>query len=107
MHLVFIHQDFPAQFGHIAAYLSHDQAATRTSPAARPVREMITPGETGLLADFFDVDGFVQTAHAVLDDPPAYRPLGQAGTNLIRARYSLDVCLPQMLELYEQVRQGA
>ncbi|HUG92915.1 MAG TPA: glycosyltransferase [Planctomycetaceae bacterium] len=68
-----------------------------------PVREMITPGTNGLLADFFDVDGFVRAAGEVLDDPQAFRPLGDAGPRMIAERYSLDVCLPQMLELYESV----
>lgn len=68
-----------------------------------PVREMIRPGETGLLVDFFDVDSMVRQALEVLDDPAAYRPLGQAGQQLIRQRYSLDRCLPQMLELYDRV----
>lgn len=71
-----------------------------------PVCEMITPGENGLLADFFDVDAFVRTARDVLDDPAAYRRLGDAGARMIRDRYSLDLCLPQMLELYEQVTQS-
>ena len=70
-----------------------------------PVCEMILPGENGLLADFFDVDGFVRTAGEVLDDPAAYRSLGDTGARMIRDRYSLDICLPQMLELYEQVTQ--
>ena len=68
-----------------------------------PVREMITPGENGRLVDFFDVDGFVRAAGEVLDDPAAYRSLGEAGMRMIRERYSLDVCLPRMLELYESV----
>ena len=67
-----------------------------------PVREMIEHGKNGLLVDFFDVDGFVDQACKVLDNPGEYKPLGAAGAELIRAKYSLDVCLPRMLELYEQ-----
>jgi glycosyltransferase involved in cell wall biosynthesis len=66
-----------------------------------PVREMIRHGENGLLVDFFDVDGFVELAEKVLDAPHAYKPLGQAGVRMIQERYSLSVCLPQMLALYE------
>jgi glycosyltransferase involved in cell wall biosynthesis len=66
-----------------------------------PVREMIEHGKNGLLVDFFDVEGFVQTASRVLDNPEEYRHLGAAGADMIRSRYSLDVCLPQMLQLYE------
>jgi glycosyltransferase involved in cell wall biosynthesis len=68
-----------------------------------PVQEMIRHETNGLLVNFFDVDGFVDTAHRVLDDPAAFRHLGQAGQAMIRDRYSLDVCLPQMVALYEQV----
>lgn len=66
-----------------------------------PVREMIEHQRTGLLQDFFDMHGFVETADRVLNDPAAFRHLGTAGVELIRDRYSLDVCLPQMLKLYE------
>lgn len=67
-----------------------------------PVREMIRHGENGLLADFFDVDGFVEAANQVLDDPAAFRPLGYAGRRLIEEKYTLDRCLPQMMTLFEQ-----
>jgi glycosyltransferase involved in cell wall biosynthesis len=66
-----------------------------------PVREMVRDGENGLLADFFDVEGFAEHASKVLDDPATYRPLGQAGVDMIREHYSLEVCLPRMLHLYE------
>jgi glycosyltransferase involved in cell wall biosynthesis len=67
---------------------------------------MITPGQTGLLAGFFDVDQFVTQASAVLQRPEEYRHLGENGRRLIHERYSLDVCLPQMERLYERVMAG-
>jgi glycosyltransferase involved in cell wall biosynthesis len=67
-----------------------------------PVREMVRDGHNGLLADFFDVEGLADLAGKVLDDPAAYRPLGRAGQEMIRERYSLEVCLPRMLDLYEE-----
>ena len=60
-------------------------------------------GQTGLLQNFFDVDGFVATALEVLKDPAAYRHLGQAGEQLIRERYSLDTLIPRMTAFYEEV----
>jgi glycosyltransferase involved in cell wall biosynthesis len=77
--------------------------ATVLASDTAPVREVITPGANGLLAEFFDVDGFVEQAGRVLDDPAASRHLGAAGAAMVRDRYSLDVCLPQMLALYEEV----
>jgi glycosyltransferase involved in cell wall biosynthesis len=67
-----------------------------------PVQEMIVGGENGMLVDFFDVDAIAATADRVLDAPQNFRELGQAGMRTIRERYSLEVCLPQMLSLYEE-----
>jgi hypothetical protein len=36
----------------------------------------------------------------VLDNPDQYRDLGVDAAEMIRSKYSLDVCLPQMLQLY-------
>lgn len=68
-----------------------------------PVREMIRHEENGLLSDFFDVEALAEQASSVLDDPAAFRRLGDAGAAMIQERYSLEVCLPRMLKLYESV----
>jgi glycosyltransferase involved in cell wall biosynthesis len=77
--------------------------ATVLASDTAPVRELIRPGETGLLADFFDVEDCARQALAVLDEPARYRHLGQAGATLVAERYALDKTLPQMLELYQSV----
>ena len=61
--------------------------------ATAPVREMIRDGETGLLVDFFDVDGLLDRAIEVLDRPQHYAALAAAGRELIETRYSIPVCL--------------
>src|SRR5207253_7382318 len=71
--------------------------ATVLASDTPPVREVIEPGRNGLLCDFFAVDAWVETASRVLDAPEEFRYLGAAGVALIRERYGLDVCLPQML----------
>ena len=71
-----------------------------------PVEEMIEHEKNGLLAGFFDVDAFTELALRVLDDPEAYRPLGQAGAEMIRERYSLAKMLPKMLDLYQRTVSG-
>ncbi|MCI0701455.1 MAG: glycosyltransferase, partial [Planctomycetia bacterium] len=68
-----------------------------------PVLEVIRDGETGLLAKFHDIDSWCEKANAVLDDPPAYRAIGNAGRELVRERYSTDVCFPQLLKLFTSV----
>lgn len=66
-----------------------------------PVREMITHGQNGLLVDFFDVERMAEWAGKVLTHPADYQPLRQAGREFVQTRYSLEVCLPQILRLFE------
>jgi glycosyltransferase involved in cell wall biosynthesis len=60
-------------------------------------------GKNGCLAKFFEVDEMAATAEKVLDSPGAFRHLGAAGVEMVRDRYSLEVCLPRMLWLYDEV----
>ena len=83
--------------------------ATVLASNTPPVREMIEHGKNGLLRDFFDVEGLASLADEVLNAPQDYKHLGRAGVEMIHERYSLQVCLPRMLALYEDAvcaRQG-
>jgi glycosyltransferase involved in cell wall biosynthesis len=80
--------------------------ATVLASNTSPVREMIEHGNNGLLVDFFDVEGMADLAGKVLDAPREFKHLGRAGIEMIRSRYSLDVCLPQMLALYQEALSG-
>jgi hypothetical protein len=40
---------------------------------------------------------------AVLDDPAAYRPLGDAAAAAIREKYSQDACLPRLAERFNSL----
>jgi glycosyltransferase involved in cell wall biosynthesis len=75
--------------------------ATILASATAPVQEMVRHGENGLLADFFDIEGMAAIVEHVLDHPEVYAHFREAGVAMIRERYSLDLCLPQMLALYE------
>ena len=77
--------------------------ATVLASDTAPVREMIRHGENGLLTDFFDAEAFADAAGRVLDAPGDYRELGRNAVAMIRSEYSLDVCLPRILELYRGV----
>jgi glycosyltransferase involved in cell wall biosynthesis len=70
-----------------------------------PVQEMVRDGENGLLMDFFDIDGMVERAEKVLNSPQEFKHLGEAGVEMIRNHYSMDICLPRMLHLYEDAVQ--
>jgi glycosyltransferase involved in cell wall biosynthesis len=68
-----------------------------------PVREVIEPGQTGLIESLFDVDGLTETALRVLDDPATFAPLGRAARAAIDESYSLDVCIPPLKDFFERV----
>ncbi|HLQ43940.1 MAG TPA: glycosyltransferase, partial [Planctomycetaceae bacterium] len=69
----------------------------------RCVREYITPGENGLLADFFDVEGLARQAVEVLRDPAKFRPLSEAAQRTVAENYSVEVALPRLKSFFEQV----
>ncbi len=68
-----------------------------------PVREVLRPGENGLVAPLFDVEVLTERALAVLDDPAAYAPLGLAARRTIEESYSLEVCIPPLRDFFERV----
>jgi len=70
-----------------------------------PVREMIRNGVNGVLFDFFNTDALAELACQLLDRRDEYRVLGRQGVAVIREKYSVDVCLPKMVELYESVKR--
>ena len=75
--------------------------------ATPPVMEVIEDGVNGLLVDYFDGDALAAAIAAVLADPPAHRPLGEAARALARERYDLrSVCLPAQLALVDRLARG-
>jgi glycosyltransferase involved in cell wall biosynthesis len=68
-----------------------------------PVREVITPGRTGLLVPAADNEAWLAQAAAVLDNPSAYRPLGEAAAAVARAQFSQDATLPELAALFDQL----
>lgn len=77
--------------------------ATILASDTAPVREMIVPGETGLLTDFFDTEAMAVAIEQVLDSPDDYRGLGKRAREVVDQHYSLDVCLPQLRDFYVRV----
>jgi glycosyltransferase involved in cell wall biosynthesis len=65
-----------------------------------PHRQVILPGQTGLLVDGRDAEGLARQALAVLADPAAHRPLGDAAAVWVQERYSQDVCLLRLAEQF-------
>jgi glycosyltransferase involved in cell wall biosynthesis len=72
-----------------------------------PVTEMVSHGETGLLVDFFDIDGWVETLTAALARPQDYAPLRTAARRHVLANYDLrTICLPKQLGLVGALAAG-
>jgi glycosyltransferase involved in cell wall biosynthesis len=67
-----------------------------------PVREVIEPGQNGLLEPLFDVERLTETALRVLDDPAAFAPLGKAARRTVEERYSVEVCIPPLADYLER-----
>jgi glycosyltransferase involved in cell wall biosynthesis len=68
-----------------------------------PVREVIEPGQNGLVEPLFDIERLIGTALRVLDDPAEFAPLGRAAQATIEESYSLDVCVPPLEDFFERV----
>jgi peroxiredoxin/predicted 2-oxoglutarate/Fe(II)-dependent dioxygenase YbiX len=79
--------------------------ATVLASDTAPVREMIRNGVNGVLFDFFDDEALADLADQILDHGDECKVLGRRGAAIIREKYSVDVCLPRMVELYESVRR--
>jgi glycosyltransferase involved in cell wall biosynthesis len=80
--------------------------ATVLASDTAPVREMIQNGVNGVLCDFFNVDALTELTNQLLDRRDEYKVLGRQGSGIIRENYSVDVCLPKMVELYESVKRS-
>jgi glycosyltransferase involved in cell wall biosynthesis len=67
-----------------------------------PVREIIADGQNGILVDFFDVEAIAAKAAQVLEDPVSFRSMGRLAEQTIIENYSLEVVLPQLVNLYRE-----
>jgi glycosyltransferase involved in cell wall biosynthesis len=68
-----------------------------------PVREVIEHEKNGILVDFFNVEAWAKSADRVLSDPAQFQDLARAGRETILRDYSLEVCLPRIVRLYEEM----
>lgn len=65
----------------------------------KPLQEVITHNENGLLFDFFDSQGLVNNVCDLLEQPEKRARLGKNARELVKAHYDLQsVCLPKQIE---------
>jgi len=74
--------------------------------ATAPVQEVIEHGRNGLLVDFFKPGDIAAAIAELLHNRERASQLGQAARQTILERYSLERCIPQHLEMIEQVASG-
>ncbi|MGE3917284.1 MAG: glycosyltransferase [Hyphomicrobiaceae bacterium] len=75
--------------------------------ATPPVTEVIEHERTGLLYDFFDVDGLAKSAVNVLAHPEAFAAIRNAARRSVADRYDLSaVCLPAWQKLVVATARG-
>ncbi len=72
-----------------------------------PVEEVLTHGETGILCDFFDVEGVTNEVIRLLKDANLRNKLSHNARQFIIENYDLDkVCLPQQIEWLESIYES-
>ncbi|MDY7001038.1 MAG: glycosyltransferase [Thermodesulfobacteriota bacterium] len=71
-----------------------------------PVREAITHGKNGLLADFFSPREIAERLNEALSDPERSAKMGQAARETVLERYALQKLLPRHIKLIEDTAQG-
>jgi len=68
--------------------------------STEPVREMIQPGQQGVLVDYFDSQGLADRVDELLQNPQRRSQLSQQAREfIINKGYTLDTCLAQQLAL--------
>jgi len=67
-----------------------------------PVREVVVPGQTGVLVDFFDAAALADAACEALARPRGDSALGRQAREAVLAGYDLEtICLPRQVALAE------
>jgi glycosyltransferase involved in cell wall biosynthesis len=71
-----------------------------------PLREVIVPGETGQLVDFFDTTHLAAEVAALLSDSHQRQQLGLRARQFAREHYDVtSICLPQQLAWVQDLAQ--
>lgn len=64
--------------------------------------EVVAEGETGFVANPFDVEGFAGAIARLLRDPELRRRMGEAGERRLRAHFTIERLTGEFLEEYER-----
>jgi glycosyltransferase involved in cell wall biosynthesis len=63
-------------------------------------REIVRPGENGLLVEARDVSGLVKALNYLINNPYIRAKMGASGRKIAEKEFSLDLIIPQTLAIY-------
>ena len=69
-------------------------------------REVVRPGENGLLVKARDVPGLVAALDYLIQNPKIRTKMGASGRKIAEEEFSLELIIPQTLAVYESCKQG-
>ena len=61
---------------------------------------------SGLLVDFFDIDGIVNRVNELLDNPEKYELLGENAREFVVKNYDLKMLLPKQIEFFKSIAKN-
>lgn len=73
---------------------------------SKPVEEVITHGENGLLVDFFSPDNVADQVVSVLKNREDFTEIARAGRRTVLRKYDLAHCLKQQMSLIHSMVRG-
>jgi glycosyltransferase involved in cell wall biosynthesis len=85
--------------------MEHKKPVVATSFGGSP--EVVRAGETGLVANPFDVEAFAGAIAQLLRDEGLRRRMGEAGYLRLRQRFTIDRLTEEYLEEYARAREAA
>ena len=72
----------------------------------KPVEEVISHGQNGLLVDFFSPDAVAKQVVSVLEDRNAFAEIARTGRRTVLRKYDLAHCLKQQMALIHSMVRG-
>jgi glycosyltransferase involved in cell wall biosynthesis len=111
-----VHRFFPHfdLFWSTSAYEGQSNPILEAMAAGVPViatdipgnRDLITPGETGVLIPVGDRTGLAQSSHQLLEDPTLCRRLGEAARDRVLREFSAPEMIRRYAALYRSLLEG-
>ncbi|MEW6267175.1 MAG: glycosyltransferase family 4 protein [Thermodesulfobacteriota bacterium] len=74
---------------------------------AAGIREIVRPGENGLLVPARDVPGLAAALRQLIENPDLRRTLGRRGREIVEAEFTIEQVAAQTLDLYREILRAS